>query len=321
MSSPASSDSSCETQGSGVLTPGDVLKSRSTSPDRAAVHASMIVAASSLNQEPALRCDPTTHTPCCGVELDAKTNSWIPCQKRSTFASKVHSRGVICVSARDITKVAKCAKCPNYAHVDCFILQAIGGVRQASCDQSWTCNACQQLSRNASAETGKKEAECSSVTYHTLLTKSEILKQLSDANWKCRSSQDGRMYFECLLGTCNFKFSAKNQSDDTSAEGGEWAIKNLPATHACGGSLKHVSSVVRMQNVLSTEVFRDIQRLACSACFKSNAIQKFIRAQHNVLVHVKLIANIGYRAREKLFGGSGDLEQLIKQQKVADFFC
>ena len=49
MSSPAFSDSSCETQGSGVLTPGDVLKSRSTSPDRSAVLASMIVAASSLN--------------------------------------------------------------------------------------------------------------------------------------------------------------------------------------------------------------------------------------------------------------------------------
>jgi hypothetical protein len=71
---------------------------------------------------------------------------------------------------------------------------------------------------------------------------------------------------------------------------------------------------------LSDVVFKDIQRLACSACFKSNAIQNFIRSVHNVHIHVKLIANIGYRAREKLFGGRGDMEELLKQQKVAYSF-
>lgn len=288
----------------------------STGPAESVLHA----AATLDTPRPAGECDPNTHTQCCGVELDPKNSCWIPCQKRCTFASKVHSRGVICVSARDITKVAKCAKCPAYAHVDCFILQTSGGIRQASCHQSWTCNSCQLLSCDASAESDKKETESSAAVYHTLQSKSQIMKQLSDANWKCRSShsQDGRMYFECALGTCSVKISAKNQSADTSDEGGEWALKNLPAVHACGCPVKAFSSVARMQNVLSTEVFRDIQRLACSACFKSNTIQKYIKSQHNVLVHVKLIANIGYRAREKLFGGCGDVEQLLRQQEVSD---
>jgi hypothetical protein len=287
--------------------------------DTAATAAAMASAAAAMASA-APTCDPNTHTQCCGVELDTKNNCWIPCQKRCTFASKVHSRGVICVSARDIFKVAKCAKCPTYAHVDCFILQTSGGVRQASCDQPWTCHCCQKVSLDASADSEKKETESSAVVYHTLQSKPEIMKQMSDANWKCRSSQDGRMYFECALGTCNVKISAKNQSADTSETGGEWALKNLPAAHACGCPVKAFSSVARMQNVLPTEVFRDIQRLACSACFKSNTIQKFIKSQHNVLVHVKLIANIGYRAREKLFGGCGDVEQLLRQQEVSDCF-
>jgi hypothetical protein len=331
MSFSAQSSDTDNTGAPGGLSPSHFLvsttPSKSGSPSRgqpacmdaASAAASMLhaeAAAEAAEAEP--RCDPSSHTPCCGVELDARTGSWIPCQRRSTFASKVHSRGIICVNARDITKVAKCASCSNYAHAYCLVLQAHGGVRQASPLESWTCHSCQE-SQPTQAKSVKEPAP----VYHTLQTKAEILKQLSDANWKCRSShkKDGRMYFECSLGKCTVKFSAKNQNDDTSVDGGEWAMKNLPSTHACGGSVhKHVSSLVRTQNVLSSEVFKDIQRLACSHCFKSDAIQKFIRSTHSVHVHVKLIANIGYRARQRLFGGNGDLEELLKQQQVADLF-
>ena len=300
----------------------DQAPTAATSPSRgrAALTEAASAAAVTLNAdaERAPECDPSCHTQCCGVEFDLKKSSWIQCEKRSTFASKVHKRGVICVSARDITKVTKCASCSNLAHAYCLILQVTGAVRQASPLESWTCNSCQKQNQSLDASIAKKEPVSSA--YHTLQTKEEIVKQLSDANWKCRSShtKDGRMYFHCALGTCNVKISAKNQSDDT--EGGEWAIKNLPSSHACGGGsgTKPVFSVARTQNILSSAVFQDIQRLACSACFKSDAIQKFIRTTHSVNVHVKLIANIGYRARQKLFGGSGDLEELLKQQKVAD---
>jgi hypothetical protein len=304
-------DSSPGSAAGSIISPSQVLKSSSESDSE-----------SPVPQHPLpLVCDPSTHKMCCGVELDVRTNSWTPCQKRSTFATKVHPRGVICVSALDPAKVAKCASCSNYAHADCFILQAIGGVLQASCHQTWICNTCQQASKlEESAKTTKKETDSSTAVHHTLMIKSEILKHASDANWKCRSSQDTRMYFECLMGTCSVKFSAKNQSDDMSEYGGEWVIKNAPTAHTCGGSIRHFSSVIRKQNILSDVVFKDIQRLACSACFKSTAIQNFVRTVHSVHVHVKLIANIGYRAREKLFGGRGDMEELLKQQKVAYSF-
>ena len=274
------------------------------------------------------QCEPHTHIQCCGVEKDYRSNAWVPCEKRATFASKIHSRGVICVGALDVTKVTKCASCRNYAHANCLILQANGIVSQATRHAPWTCTTCQKTAADEkqaadaiSSATGQQHKPEQDVPIlHTFMSKSELSRLLKDDKWGCRSSGNGKMYMHCGLKTCQIKFSAKNLCDDTSADGddAEWAIQGLPASHlCCGDNSKAVSSLVRTQAVLSDKVFKDIQRLACSHCFRSNEIQNFIRRTEGVHVHTKLIANIGYRAREKLFGGNGDLEQLYKQQKVS----
>ena len=280
------------------------------------------------------QCEPHTHIQCCGVEKDYRSNAWVPCEKRATFASKIHSRGVICVGALDVTKVTKCASCRNYAHANCLILQANGIVSQATRHAPWTCTTCQKIaadekqaadaiSSEGCAATGQQHKPEQDVPIlHTFMSKSELSRLLRNDKWGCRSSGNGKMYMHCGLKTCQIKFSAKNLCDDTSADGddGEWAIQGLPASHPCCGDNSKavvVSSLVRTQAVLPDKVFKEIQRLACSHCFRSNEIQNFIRRTEGVHVHTKLIANIGYRAREKLFGGNGDLEQLYKQQKVS----
>ena len=207
-------------------------------------------------------------------------------------------------------------------------MQANGSILHANCAVPWKCSACQTQAANAASAFASLAvlSGCADVkdqkqdvdAYHTYMTKSEVVKILRASHWRCRSTQQGRMYFECLSSTCNVKFSAKNHSaTDDSADGGEWVLKNLPSVHACcGPKLKVSSSLVCKQDVLSGPVFKDIQRLACSACFSSQTIQTFIKNTHSTLVDTKLIYNIGYRAREKLFGGNGDLQQLLEQQKV-----
>ena len=274
------------------------------------------------NQTPALQCDPLNHRNCCGGSFES--NSFEPCRKRVRVGDKLHTRGQVCLCIPH----AKCASCTNVAHRHCIVMQSNGSFIHANSDVPWRCRVCQTQAANAASASAALTvlSGCADVKdqkqdvdkYHTFMTKGEMLRILRASNWRCRSTQQGRMYFECLLSSCDVKFSAKNHSaTDDFADGDEWLLKNLPSVHSCGPKTKVASSLVCKQDVLSGPVFSDIQRLACSGCFTSHSIQTFIRATHSILVDTKLIYNIGYRAREKLFGGNGDLQQLVEQQKVA----
>ena len=168
------------------------------------------------NRSPALQCGPLTHMNCCGGSIES--GSFQPCRKRVRVGDKLHNRGEVCLCAHH----EKCASCTNVAHQGCVVMQANGSILHANCAVPWKCSACQTQAANAASAFASLAvlSGCADVkdqkqdvdAYHTYMTKSEVLKILRASHWRCRSTQHGRMYFECLSSTCNVKFSAKNHS-------------------------------------------------------------------------------------------------------------
>jgi hypothetical protein len=97
-------------------------------------------------------------------------------------------------------------------------------------------------------------------------------------------------------------------------------IRDMPDSHPCCKDTK-TSPMVSSQSALPQDIFKEVQRLACSGAFNSASIQRHIQQCYNRMVDTTLIYNIGYRARHKLFGDSGDLSQLYEQQKVILLSC
>ena len=92
----------------------------------------------------------------------------------------------------------------------------------------------------------------------------------------------------------------------------------MPTCHSCSSATPQVlTSLVTLKDNLSEALVKEIERLGVTKSFRSKQIQHHIFEQEHVLVDTKLIHNIVYRVRQKLFGQQGDMIYLLEQQKVA----
>jgi hypothetical protein len=113
-------------------------------------------------------------------------------------------------------------------------------------------------------------------------------------------------------GTCAVKFKAKKADDDT------WTISNAPKCHSCSApELPQLTSLVTLKDNLSEALIQEVERLGVTRSFRSKQIQHHVFQQERVLIDTKLIHNIVYRVRQKLFGHQADMIYLLEQQKVA----
>jgi hypothetical protein len=95
-----------------------------------------------------------------------------------------------------------------------------------------------------------------------------------------------------------------------------WHIFNQPASHPCCPD--YVTSYHQKIRSLPEECLLEIQKLASTGVFGSEQIQKHLFNTKGWNVATELIYMIGYRARCKMFGGTGNNETLhLKHQQDA----
>jgi hypothetical protein len=144
----------------------------------------------------------------------------------------------------------------------------------------------------------------------------ELRKYCKERYWKCRNSAQTRIYYRCKgskKGGCNVNFAAKKDPDADDI----WFVENMPTSHSCSSATPQVlTSLVTLKDHLSEALVKEIERLGVHKSFRSKQIQHHLLHQENVLVDTKLIHNIVYRVRQKLFGHQGDMIYLLEQQKV-----
>ena len=250
-----------------------------------------------------------THTPPCSCR-------WVPCAKRIAG----HQRGLCCNSKHSLVKCVT-ATCSKVAHIGCMLQLLNDKFTVASSTTTWTCLTCAAVPVEQPIEVVKPE-EIRTTCHRAFMAKDELLRLLKASSWRCRSSTAEYMYFNCTSDTCNVVFSAQNKNP-TDKDAGEWVIKQMPLSHeCCKGDTKTPSALLSSQAALPQHVFKEIQRLACGQAFNSASIQRHIQIHEKHMVDTQLIFNIGYRARHKLFGSTGDLSHLYEQQKVTALcFC
>ena len=331
---------------SGNLSPSDVLVS---SPEQIAP------APAALTQDPAVLdaaglssdddiCGP--HEDCCGGSLTLC--AYNPCVKRLGKGGFQHSRGQVCLSQH---KFFQCATCKNVAHSGCWVRTAKGSFMLPSAltpFHCYTCSCKKDEERSTSLPTACKKDEEQSTSLptackkdheestslptgaqgtakpcvsegttkeSTFLSESDLRKHFKARNWKVHNSKATRIYYRCMANTCAVNFTAKKGTDDT------WVISNAPTCHSCSAPAPPVlTSLVTLKDMLSDELIQQIESLGVTKSFRSKQIQHHLLQQEKVLVDTKLIHNIVYRVRQKLFGHQADMIYLLEQQKVA-FMC
>jgi len=148
------------------------------------------------------------------------------------------------------------------------------------------------------------------------MSETELRKYCKERDWFCWNSAQTRIYYRCKCskkGGCDVRFKAKKCIEDDT-----WFIDNMPTSHSCSSAPPQVlTSLVTLKDNLSAELVTDIERLGVSKSFRSKQIQNHLLHEQQVLVDTKLIHNIVYRVRQKLFGHQGDMINLLEQQKVA----
>ena len=149
------------------------------------------------------------------------------------------------------------------------------------------------------------------------VSRDDLFKKMRQFNWTVRSSHDRRIYFKCLLNTCTAQIKAHKITDKGVDD--EWALYGDYANHTCGGGVRNVAfnGMYCLKDSLPAEVCAEIEHLGASGAFDSPSIQKHLLKQHpHMLVDTRLIQNMAYRVKQKLFGSKGDVINLIEQQKV-----
>jgi hypothetical protein len=311
---------------------------RSSSPEKEVQETSSTIAAPA--QEPCSDSDDDIcgpHQQCCGGTLCH--GAYNTCVKRLGKGGFQHSRGQVCLSQHN---VFQCATCNNVAHSGCWVRTAKGSFMLPSALTSFHCYTCackkdeeQSTSllsptackndheESTSLPTGAQgtakpcvsEGTTKESTSRTFLSESDLRKHFKACNWAVYNSTETRIYYRCMAGTCTVKFKANKGIDDT------WVISNAPTCHSCSAPAPPVlTSLVTLKDMLSDELIQEIERLGVTKSFRSKQIQHHLLQQEKVLVDTKLIHNIVYRVRQKLFGHQGDMIYLLEQQKVA-FMC
>ena len=243
------------------------------------------------------------------------------CKKRV----KGHSRGQVCKLHHDYISCA--GSCGNRVHVGCVVLTNSGQSMLPNRDIPWLCAQCTPVSMqdevgvNDDVDTAEPPKKTKSYKTKTFFeTRQALCHHMRLNKWTCASGGEKPwLYFRCAfldgLGQpkCSVKVSAIAR--DANELDGEWSVKDLPTSHDCVAAKCQSSTLLTTHGKsLSCEVFKDIQRLACSKSFHTASIQRFIQTTHNTLVDTKLIYNIGYRARSKL--GLDEMDKLYQQKKV-----
>jgi hypothetical protein len=153
------------------------------------------------------------------------------------------------------------------------------------------------------------------------VSRDDLIKKMRQFNWTVRSSTEGvntrRIYFKCVCNTCKEIIKAHQISDKGVDD--EWAIYGAHANHTCGGGVRNVAfnGMYCLKDSLPAEVCAEIEYLGASGAFDSPSIQKHLLSKNpNMLVDTRLIQNMAYRVKQKLFGSKGDIIHLLEQQKV-----
>jgi hypothetical protein len=171
------------------------------------------------------------------------------------------------------------------------------------------------------------EAECHDVSSATMelrehariyVSREELLKKMRQFNWTVRSSSERRIYFRCYLKSCEVEIKAHQINDKGGDD--EWALYGAHTNHPCGSGVKNVTfnGMYCSKDSLPEDVCTEIEHLGASGAFDSKSIQKHLLKQNpNMLVDTRLIQNMAYRVKQKLFGSKGDIAHLLEQQQVA----
>ena len=290
------------------------------------------------------RCGP--HQECCGGAVC--NGSYTSCVRRLGKGGLQHQRGQVCLSMH---KHFQCATCHQVAHSGCWVRTAKGSFMLPSAFTSFHCFTCaskqpvvavmstnnskqnQQtvaadMSTSSSTHTAQPSADMSTnsstptvqETERTFfMSEEDTRKHFKARNWRCYNSTASRIYYCCRSKKCDVKFTAiKNpRSDDDT-----WWISKMPTCHSCSDSAKPTvaTSLVTLKDHLSETLVKEIESLGVTKSFRSKQIQHHLLSSQQVLVDTKLIHNIVYRVRQKLFGPQGDMIYLLEQQQVA-FMC
>ena len=193
---------------------------------------------------------------------------------------------------------------------------------QAEIEKSECERSASLATQSAAAPAPAPEEKVVELGSRSFTSEGELRKHFKTCNWRVRASTDTRIYYECKLELCNVTFNANKISD---ADGETWSISKMPTCHSCGSTSKTTkveTSLVTLKDNLSVAICEEIERLGSSGAFTSKQIQThLLQAKPPVLVDTRLIHNIAYRFRQKLFGHKGDLINLLEQQKVALIAC
>jgi hypothetical protein len=283
------------------------------------------------------------HQDCCGGAL--REGVYTTCVKRLGKGGYQHPRGQVCLS---LHKHFQCATCQNVAHHGCWVRTAKGSFMLPSSLTQFHCFTCaskkdQHPAVQAVSSAGTAQPPSSEVSTEqsslctdaltsctvqpslvqetertrTFMSESDLRRHFKKCNWQVSHSTETRIYYKCMVtGGCNVTFSAKKGSDNDT-----WRISNMPTSHSCSAfaTPQVNTSMVTMKDNLSEAAVKEIERLGITKSFRSKQIQHHLLHQDNgkgVLVDTKLIHNIVYRVRQKLFGHQADMIYLLDQQKV-----
>jgi hypothetical protein len=233
------------------------------------------------------------------------------------------SRGSLCTIHHPHIQ---CTGCERSVHEGCWASECMQPMKRTL----WTCDVCarkkseEALKASASETTVKSEGGLllakqeagGSDKKVTVLFKSResLLKMFSKEGFRVRSSRalaQGLRWikFECCIG-CNIKFSCRE------SEYNQWHVTDFPETHPCCDK-QTVSTYHERTRTSPDKALELIQKLATSGAFDSKSIQAHLHTTHSWSISTDLIYMIGYRARVKMFGGTGcsDTAHLAQQQQ------
>ena len=241
------------------------------------------------------------------------------CQKRLNY----HSRGKVCKLHH---RYKQCSACPNIIHNECKQV----GPNQHAGNAPWKCTNCiakeavqasVQVKQEKEADKLDKEAAHANAVV-IMKSRDSLVKDLKREGYKVRSSGGdvGSRFMRMACGVasepgsadphmCTLVFKVFEDGEDC------WRIVNRPDNHPC--CPEFASSYHQKVAFLPEDCLKEIKKLAPSGAFDSKSIQEHLHKTNGWKVATELIYQIGYRARAKIFGGTGsnDTLHLIAQQE------
>jgi hypothetical protein len=288
------------------------------------------------------------HKNCCGGFFNHLDKSFTHCRKRLGFPLQ-HARGIVCLSKHPFYK---CSSCNNVLHKDCWLQKANGNCVLVQKDQTFQCLGCEMQkgtnhvvqraagvytllltvlqgtkidsseAKDAGAAKENLEDDHDEEAEETIshsehmhfesMTRKLLMKEMAQHNWKVRSSVGPRIYFECSSGKCDVQIKAR--ALDAHKE--KWSLDGKHTNHPCGdGVVNRVfNGMYTFKDSLPEAVVKEIENLST---LTSPQIQRHLLSKDSsMLVDTRLIQNMTYRIKQKMFGSQGDVAHLLEQQQV-----